>query len=157
MIATERFQQLLPAAYQWVKTQEEFILSRGVALTARQTDDARRAGVQNSSRVRVLVVDRIPLPEDPELAEAARLTQIISDKSRAVALGYGIIVRADRWGDRELLVHNLVHVAQYERCGDLEEWVKQYLGDRRDCAKFTAGNLEREACDIARQICASND
>ncbi len=155
MLDQETFQRLLPDACEWVKAQEEFILANGVPLTERQTADAYRAGVKNCSRIRILVVDRVPLPTNPELAEAARSTQIISDKSQAVAIGYGIIMRADRWGDRELLVHNLVHVAQHERSGGLEQWVRDYLGDRRDSAKFTSGSLEKEANDVARKICVT--
>lgn len=156
IIDQETFERLLPAAYDWAKTQEDFVLARGVPLTTRQADDARRAGVEDCSRVRVLVVDRIPLPENPELAEAARLTQIIPDDSRGVALGYAVIIRADCWSDRELLVHNFVHVAQCERSGGLQAWVKKYLGDRRGCAQFTMGALEDEARNVAQEICASD-
>ncbi|HXX41541.1 MAG TPA: hypothetical protein VEI58_04670 [Chthoniobacterales bacterium] len=156
IIDQETFERLLPAAYEWAKTQEDFVLARGVPVTSRQADDARRAGVQDCSRVRILVVDRIPLPGNLELAEAARLTQIISDDSHGVALGYAVIIRADCWGDRELLVHNFVHVAQCERNGGLEAWVRKYLGDRRGCAQFTMGELEDEARNLAREICSSN-
>ena len=155
MIDQQTFQNLLPLAYQWAKAQEQFILTRGTALGQRDTDDAGLVGVQEPSRVRVLVVDRIPLPYNEALAEASRRAQIITDASRGVAIGHGIIIRADSWGNRELLVHQLVHVAQCERSGGLEQWVKQYLGDRRGCAQFTIGSLEEEARRIAREICAA--
>ena len=95
--------------------QEDLILKYGVPLAPAQIADAQLAGVQDSSRVRVLVVDRIPLPDDEELAKAARLGQIITEASRGVAIGHGIIIRADSWQNRELLLHQLVHVAQCER------------------------------------------
>jgi hypothetical protein len=117
--------------------------------------DARRAGVQDPARVRVLVVDRIPLPDDGELAEAARQAQIITDASRGVAIGHGIIIRADSWQNRELLLHQLVHVAQCERSGGLESFVREYLCDRRTCADFSVGSLEEEARGLAREICAT--
>jgi hypothetical protein len=155
VIDQQTFQSLLPLAYQWAKAQEQFILTRGAALGQRDTDDAGLVGVQEPSRVRVLVVDRIPLPYNEALAEASRRAQIITDASRGVAIGHGIIIRDDCWGDRELLVHQLVHVAQCERSGGLEQWVKQYLGDRRGCAQFTTGALEEEARRIAREICTA--
>ena len=99
------------------------------------------------------MVDRIPLPDNEELAQAARCTHIITDVSRGVAIGHGIIIRADCWGDRELILHQLVHVAQCERTGGLEPFVRQYLCERRTCAKFTLGSLEEEARRIAREIC----
>jgi hypothetical protein len=103
----------------------------------------------------MMVVDRIPLPEDPELAEAARRAQIITEDTRCVGFGHALIIRADAWGDRELILHNLVHIAQCERSGGLESWVYRYLGNRRSCAEFTIGSLEEEARAIAREICSA--
>ena len=156
MIDQEKFERFAPLAYQWAKRQEAYILEHGAPLASRQLADARRAGVQEPDRVRVLVVDRIPLPDDEELAEAARRAQIITDASRGVALGYGIIIRADSWQNRELLLHQLVHVAQCERCGGLESFVEEYLADRRRCPDFSVGSLEDEARGLAREICAAD-
>lgn len=153
MIDRETVEHLLPLAYQWAKAQEEFILARGASLDSGQIADSRRVGVQDCTRVKILVVDKIPLPDDEQLAEAARRTHIITDASRGVAIGHGIIIRADRWGDRELLLHQLVHVAQCERSGGLEPFVRDYLRDRQTCANFTIGSLEDEARRIAREIC----
>jgi hypothetical protein len=156
MIDQEKFQYLVPLACQWVKDQEQFILARGAPLGAGHMADARRAGVQDVSRIRILVVDRIPLPDHKELAEAARRADIITDTSRAVTLGHGIVIRADCWGDRELIVHQLVHVAQCERSGGLEPYLQEYLCDRHTCAKFTIGSFEDEARGTAREICAAD-
>jgi hypothetical protein len=156
VIDQEKFEQLLPFAYEWAKATEEFVLARGAPLGSRHIADARLAGVQDCSKIRVLVVDRIPLPDHPELAEAARRTGIITDDTRCVGFGHAVIIRADSWGDRELLLHNLVHIAQCERSGGLEQWVRQYLCDRRGCAKFTIGSLEDEARRLAREICAAD-
>jgi hypothetical protein len=152
MVDQETFEQLLPLAYQWAKTQEQIILARGVPLTPEHAADARRAGVQDCSRVRVLVVDRLPLPDDQRLAAVARRSNIITAASRGAGIGHGIIIRADCWGDRELLVHQLVHVAQCERSGGLEPFVEHYLRERLTCAHFTIGPLEDEARRIAREI-----
>jgi hypothetical protein len=104
----------------------------------------------------VLVVDRIPLPDDQELAEAARRAQIITEASRGVAIGYGIIIRADSWQNRELLLHQLVHVAQCERSGSLEAFVREYLSNRISSPAFSCGSLEDEARGVAREICAAD-
>lgn len=155
MIDQQTFENLLPLACRWAHAQEQFILARGNALEERDIADARLAGVQDCARVRVLVVDRIPLPYNEALAEASRRAQIITNTSRGAAIGHGVMIRADCWGDRELLLHNLVHVAQCERSGGLEQWVRQYLCDRRGCANFTVGVFENEARRIAREICAA--
>ena len=156
MIDQNTFDRLAPLACDWAKTQEAFILQQGVPLTAAQTADAQRAGVEDPARVRVLVVDRIPLPETKELADAARKAQIITDASRGVAIGYGIIIRADSWKNRELLLHQLVHVAQCERAGGLDSFVMEYLLDRRSSPDFSLGSLEDEARTLARDICAGH-
>ena len=156
MIDQETFEQLVPLAYQWAKAQEEFVLAHGIPLGPQHLADARRAGVLDCERIRVLVVDRIPLPESGELAEAAQRTRIITADTRCVGVGHAIMIRAEAWGDRELLVHNLVHIAQCERSGGLEQWVQQYLFDRRTSASFTLGILEEEARRIAREICAAD-
>jgi len=156
MINQENFEHLALRAYPWAKSQEEFILKHGSPLTPAQIADAERCGVQDASRVRMLVVDRIPLPDDETLAEAARRAQIITDASRGMAIGYGIIIRADSWQNRELLLHQLVHVAQCERSGGLESFVAEYLCDRRTCADFSVGSLEDEARGLAREICADH-
>jgi hypothetical protein len=156
MIDQKTFDRLSPLACEWAKAQEAFILQQGVPLSAAQAEDARRAGVQDPARVRILVVDRIPLPETKELAEAARKAQIITDSSRGIAIGHGIIIRADSWKNRELLLHQLVHVAQCERSGGLDSFVTEYLLDRRSSRDFSLGSLEDEARTFAREICAGH-
>jgi hypothetical protein len=155
MIDQKNFDRLAPLAGHWAKSQETYILQHGVPLTADQVADARQAGVKDPSRIRVLVVNRIPLPDNEELAEAARRAQIITEASRGVAIGHGIIIRADSWRNRELLLHQLVHVAQCERSGGLEKFASEYLEDRRNGSQnFSLGSLEDEARSRAREICA---
>jgi hypothetical protein len=154
MTDEKTFERLLQLAYKWARAQEQFILANGASLGTAQIADAHRVGVRDCDRVRVLVIDRIPLPENKELADAARLHQIITGASRGVAIGHGIIIRADSWGDRELLVHQLAHVAQCERSGSLKQWTRAYLRDRHTCAKFTFGSFEEEARGMARDVCA---
>src|SRR5205807_8627726 len=116
--------------------------------------DAHLAGVKDSARIRVLVVDRIPVPENPRLAQEARRAGIITEDTRCMGFGHALIVRGDAWNDRELVLHNLVHIAQCERSGGLEQWVHRYLSDRANCPNFTVGSLENEARRIAREICS---
>jgi hypothetical protein len=154
MVDQEKFAYLLPLALAWAKAQEEMILQRGVPLGPAFSADARRVGVQDCARVRVLIVERMILPENAELAEAAQRGHIITEASRGVAIGYGIIIRADSWGDREVMLHQLAHVAQCERSGGLEAFLREYLGQRQTCATFSIGKFEEEARGMAREICA---
>ena len=146
----------MPLAYEWAKAQEEFILAHGHPLGTTHTWDAQLAGVEDCARVRVLVVDRIPLPDDPKLAEAAHRLRIITEDTRCMGFGHALIIRGDAWNDRELILHNLVHIAQCERAGGLEQYVRLYLGDRANCPNFTIGSLEEEARRIAHEICVTH-
>ncbi len=150
------FEKLLPIAVQWAKAQEAFVLKHGSSLSARHIGDAKLAGIKEPARVRVLVVDRIPLPDDPSLAEASKRVGIVTEDTRCMGFGHALIIRVDAWNDRETILHNFVHIAQCERAGGLEQWCRQYLGDRTTCPKFTAGSLEAEARRFAREICATD-
>lgn len=150
------FEKLLPVAVQWAKKQEEFVLKHGNPLSPRHMADATLSGVTNPARIRVLVVDRIPLPDDPDLAEASKRIGIVTDDTRCMGFGYALIVRVDAWNDRETILHNFVHIAQCERSGSLEQWCREYLGNRTSCPRFTVGNLEEEARRLAREICTSD-
>jgi hypothetical protein len=156
VINQQTFEELLPLAYQWAKAQEEFVLQQGIPLDSEHSADALLAGVQDCARVRILVVDRIPLPENPELAEAARRIGILTEDTRCIGFGHALIIRVDAWNDRELVLHNLVHIAQCERSGGLEQWVREYLGDRANCPDFTIGSLEAEARGRAQELCNSS-
>jgi hypothetical protein len=155
-IDSNKFDELLPRAYEWAKQREAFVLAHGNPLGPTQAWDAHLAGVRDCARVRVLVVDRIPLPDDPALAEYSKRIGVITEETRCVGFGHALIVRGDAWNDRELIVHNLVHIAQCERSGGLEQWCRQYLGDRVNCTQFTIGELEQEARRIAREICSAD-
>jgi hypothetical protein len=154
MIDQKEFDRLAPLACEWAKRQEAYVLKHGIRLNPDQNVDADLAGVTEPSRVRVLVVDRVPLPEDKELAAAARHAQIITDSSRGVAIGHAIIIRADSWRNRELFLHQLIHVAQCERNGGLDNFVMKYLLDRTTSRDFSVGSFEDEARSRARELCA---
>ena len=153
----ETFEHLLPLAYDWARKLEEAALAHGHSLGPSHAWDAHLAGVKDCARIRVLVVDRIPMPEDRSLAEAARRLRIITQDTRCMGFGHALVVRGDSWNDRELILHNLVHIAQCERSGGLAQWCQEYLGDRMSCSKFTIGLLEEEARQFAREICADDD
>ena len=110
MITQEQFKILLPLACAWAEEQERSILRDGVPLTAFQIADAVKIGVAHPERVKLLRVPRIPIPEHPALRAAAAETELISPLTCGLTLRYGIFIRADCWGDRRLVFHELVAV-----------------------------------------------
>ena len=108
---------ILPIICVWARRHEAAILRRGAPLDARGLADARRAGVRHAERVRTLVVDCVPPRLPFGLRALAARWQWGPSTTAGMSLGYGIFVRADQRHRRELLLHELVHTAQYERLG----------------------------------------
>lgn len=121
-------------------------------LTTGQVEDARRIGIIHPERVRLRVVEEIPLPRHSELRMAAEMTGLISPMTIGLTLRYGIFIRADCWGERRLVVHELVHTLQYERLGGFMAFLKQYL---HECITigYPAAPMEEEAKRVEREMC----
>lgn len=151
-LTPEQFELLLPRACAWAEEQERYILRAGVALTEGQTADARRIGVKRPDLVRLLQVPEVPVPSHPALAAAAEATSLISPLTIGLTLRFGIFIRADSWGQRRLIVHELAHTMQYERLGGIEAFLRQYL---HECITvgYPAAPMEQEAMRIEREIC----
>jgi hypothetical protein len=152
VITAEQFRRLLPLACTWAEEQESIILRDGVPLTPNQVEDARRIGVTHSERVRLRVVEEIPLPTHPGLRMAAEMTGLISPMTIGLTLRYGIFIRSDCWGERRLVVHELVHTLQYERLGGFMPFLRQYL---QECIAigYPAAPMEQDAKRIERELC----
>ncbi len=151
-LTPQQFESLLPLAAAWAAEQERVILQTGVALTEGQIADARRIGVAQPERVRLLQVPEIPTPSHPVLAQAAEATGLISPLTIGLTLRYGIFIHEDHWGQRRLVAHELAHTMQYERLGSIEAFLRQYL---HECITigYPEAPMEQEAKRIEREIC----
>jgi hypothetical protein len=123
----KRFSALLPLAAHWVSKQERRILQQGVPLTSSEIQDATAVGVQQPDKVRLLPVEHVPWPAASVLRPAYRAVGFRTDATRGLTLRYGIFIRADCWRNRELIAHELVHTAQYERFGGIKPFLQAYL------------------------------
>jgi len=134
----------VPLAARWVEQEQRRILAEGMALTAAQQDEARSVDVREPARVRVSRVERIPLPGDPLVRWANRAVRLVSEDTAGITFGHGIYIHARYWGDRLLLLHELVHVGQYERLGGVRPFLRLYL---EEClvVGYPNGPLEMEA------------
>lgn len=155
MITLQQFTILLPLACEWAKEQEKLILKNGVELNADQQIDAYLVGIKDPTKVRLLKVSRIPIPQVPELKKAVEFTGLLSPNTLGVTFRYGIYIRADFWDQRRLVVHELSHTMQYERMGGFEPFLEQYL---RECITlgYPFGPLEQEAKRIESKICTQH-
>src|SRR2546428_10334825 len=147
----KQFETVLPLAVKWASEQEQRILRDGVPLAEREIADAKAAGVQAPDQVRLLKVEAIPSPRHPMLKIAQSAINLLTPTPRGLTLQHGIFVRADCWRDRALIVHELVHTAQYERLGGILPFLRKYLFE---CASvgYRKAPMEQEAIAAAERI-----
>jgi hypothetical protein len=155
IITPQQLETLLPLACAWAVGQERAIVQSGVALSDSQLEDARRVGVAKPERVRLLRVAQIPVPTAPALAAAARVTNLINPLTHGLTFRYGIFIRADCWNQRPLVVHELVHTAQYEQLGGFEGFLRPYLLECITPPGYPYGAMEQQALATASKLCAN--
>jgi hypothetical protein len=91
------------------------------------------------------------MPEDPVLRTAGRAAGLIDPYTDGLTLRYGIYIRSDFPADRFLVAHELVHTAQYERCGSIIAFLRQYL---HECLTlgYPDAPMEQEAILTAERL-----
>jgi len=152
IFSDEQFVFLFPKACAWTAEKEAHILQFGTELSDSQVNDAHAAGVSNPDKVRLLGVQRIALPKDPELARAALAFKLITPDTGGLTLGHGVFLVGECLSDRLTIVHELVHVSQYERLGGIPQFLRAYLHECNTIG-YPNGPLEQEARKKSREIC----
>ena len=102
----------------------------------------------------MLRVPQILPPTHPVLADAATKTGLISPSVKGLTVRYGIFIRADCWDQRPLIVHELIHTAQYERLGGFEAFLRPYLLECITPPGYPCGPMEQEAITTSARLCA---
>jgi len=135
--------RLLPLAIAWAETTSAEALSRGTSLNESGIAIARRVGVREPDRIRVVVLDEIPVPQDPTLRQAAIEAGLLGPRFGGLTLGYAIFLSA---GDTrpQLLAHEYRHVAQYESFGSIASFLSTHLPDVATVGYFNS-LLEQDA------------
>jgi hypothetical protein len=145
---------ILPIVQVWAEKQEIIILQDGTPLTESEKDDARRAGVMYPEKIRVARTETLPHPESEDMMFMARQMGLFGIEA-GLALGYGICLPSSMWEDRYRLVHECVHVGQYERYQGMRPFLSAFL---RECIDpgYPFGHLEQEAIRVAKDICKAS-
>lgn len=117
---------LLPKAISWAEERAAEIAARGRPLNNAELAIARKVGVVHAEKVSVLIVDRLPMPADPLLHDAAIETGLLGPNTVGLTLGYGIYIRDGHYSVR-LLLHECRHVRQYEVAGSIADFLPCYL------------------------------
>jgi hypothetical protein len=90
---------------------------------------ALSVGVQAPEKIRVGVVTRLPLPDDPLLRSAAVQAGLLGSNMIGLTLGYAVVVVTGHETDPRLLSHEFRHVYQYEAAGSIEAFLTRYLAE----------------------------
>jgi hypothetical protein len=144
--------KFLPTVTAWAEKIETTILAEGKPLTPSQIADARKAGVAHPEKIRVCLVDDLPEPDNEEILFLAKQIGLYSSHSTSLTLGYGVTLRPDVWESRRALVHEFVHIGQYEKRGNLKTFLGDYLHECIDPG-YPFGSLEQQAILISKEIC----
>ena len=79
------------------------------------------------AQVRIeMVGDRLPMPEDPQLREAAMQAGMLGPGMAGLTLGHAIFICSGH-RTRRLVSHELRHVYQYEQHGSIAAFLPVYL------------------------------
>lgn len=135
---------LLPKAIAWAEDQAARVASSGRTLTERELELSRGVGVARPERIRVAIVDALPMPEDPTLRAAALQTRLLGPEMVGLTLGYSVFIRRG-YETVRVLSHEFRHVHQYERAGSIAAFLPGYL---QQIVQFGYENapLEHDAC-----------
>jgi uncharacterized protein DUF4157 len=120
---------LAPRAVAWAEQLAKGAAHEGAPLSPALKALARRAGVRDPDRVRLVVLDQIPLPEEPLLKAAALKVGLSSSDAAGMTLGPAVFLRRGYEKDVRVLSHELRHVAQYEACGGIAGFLAVHLAD----------------------------
>jgi hypothetical protein len=118
---------MTPRVIDWAEKLAARSLQEGTPLEARFAELARRSGVRNPGRIRLVVVEQIPLPEEPMLKVAAGSVGLAQSSAAGMTLGYAVIVHKGYERDLRLLSHEFRHVAQYEAAGGIRAFLAVHL------------------------------
>ncbi|MBP83767.1 MAG: hypothetical protein CMO61_07955 [Verrucomicrobiales bacterium] len=139
---------LLPYFSRWVEKQEKLVLLDGRPLSEWETMWATEVGVKRPDMVRILPVPHVPTPGSSFTGLLGNLFGFLSEGPNGMAVSYGIYLEAARATNPSLLVHELTHVAQFERLGGIEPYLREYL---TQCIRdgYWDAELEHEARNAA--------
>ena len=118
--------KLLPKAIAWAEETAATICRDGVPLNAEQEHLARAVGVMKPEAIRLLLVDALPLPTDPELAQMAVTLGLPDQQGIGIALGHGVMLCRDYVSPR-VLSHEFRHVYQCEQAGSIAAYIALYI------------------------------
>ena len=144
-----KIRAVTPAALRWYGDVEARYWPLGLPLSDKYRAFARRVGIGDPEKVRVLGVSTFPLPADPALRRLARKLDFASVYTRARTFGHVILTQPGFETDDRTITHELVHIAQFERLG--RDRIIPRLLLELDLLGYSSAPLENEAYRLERE------
>lgn len=117
---------MIAHAVGWAEQQAALILHAGRSLGIDEIALASSVGVAHPERIRILLLNQIPLPEEVQLLKMATDAGLLTSNIAGLTLGYGIYLRHDHYIPR-VLFHEFRHVYQYEQAGSITAFLAEYM------------------------------
>ena len=118
---------LIAKATAWASAKSQSGIYEGTPLSTSGISLARRVGVSRPELIRVVVVDEIPAPSDPELLAIAQEKGLLTPDTDGLTLSYAVFIRRGKDANPRLLAHEFRHVHQYETLGSVRGFLERYI------------------------------
>jgi len=128
----DKLPELLPRVKDWVHSLIERIEREGAPISEELQALARRLGVRQAEAIRLLEVEHLPPPEDPELCRICFASGMLGANMTGLTLGYHIVVLRGCAHPR-FLAHDFRHVYQFEEAGSLDNFLSIYASQVLAC------------------------
>lgn len=146
--ASAAFDRLHAAAVDWAELRSKDIHRAGRPLTAAETAMARKVGVREPERIRIMEVDVIPLPDIDAWKATLQQSGMAADGVLGLTLGHGVYLK--KRAKVDVRAHEFRHVAQYECLGGIRPFMFCYLKELLHFG-YGKGPLEHDAELAAKQ------
>lgn len=139
----EQLNAFAPPAIKWLNQVASEMATHARRLSSQEQALAKEVGVKDPTRVRIALVEEMPLPHDEPLRSMALKLGYGNQAIAGGCIGHLVWINKRHAGNRALLAHELVHVAQQERMSQ-EQYFRRYMAELT-VVGYTRSPLEVEA------------
>lgn len=122
----EQLNALAPPAIKWLNQVASEMATHARQLNSQEQALAKEVGVKDPTRVRIALVEEMPLPHEEPLRTMALKLGYGNQSIAGGSIGHLVWINKRHAGNRALLAHELVHVAQQEHMSQ-EQYFRRYM------------------------------
>ena len=139
----------------WTKAKERHVFQHGRTLNPLEKEYAQKLKISQIDKIRILEVEKINHPFSLLFSLFAQFARAVISSPIGLTLGYSILIEKRYALRLDLIVHELVHVSQYEKMGGHQSFLKEYI---YQCVSrgYLNSALEMEAEELSLSILSRN-